>query len=65
MMILHPGFAGVEQFLALFVWHGAQYGIGCVGELRQLLAQIGGQRLFTVALQKGLPIRIPKRTGIL
>ncbi|MNP09249.1 hypothetical protein D3C76_1013450 [compost metagenome] len=51
--------------LALLVGHGAQYGIGCVGQLGQLLAEVGGQGGFTVPLQEGLPIPTPKRTGTL
>ena len=58
----HPVSAGVEQLLALRVGQGAQGCIRGISEQRQLLAEIGWQRLLAVALQKGLPIIFSKRT---
>ncbi|MNW16843.1 hypothetical protein D3C71_2158340 [compost metagenome] len=56
MMVLHPGFAGGEQLLALFGGEGLQNRIRRVGQQRQLLAEVGGEGGRNVRLQKVLPV---------
>lgn len=58
--MFHPVLAGVEQRLTLRRGQGAQGVVRGVGELRELSAEVGGERFFAVALQEGLPIVPPK-----